>query len=189
MKLAAKPEILNQLEIALRAFEVHPARRELAEREVKLRRELDAIERELNGGPSTPAEADAAVALAEGRAFAPAEADRPAGLRARRQLLRDALEVLERRRGAVDAAVAAELLESLRPAYKAVVAEQARRVRAVAELNDVLREVSESLERAGATGASSVLFPMVFTPAGRWSDAHGSARTFWWEAVEHGFIE
>ncbi len=184
-KPTLEAEMLTMVAAACRAFDEDPRRAALVAREAALRSELDAVERELLGPPA-PAEEDPAAALAEGRE-APAARDRLA-LVQRRQLLHDALAVLARRRGEVDADVARVVLGGLVEPYAQLVAAQARRVRAVAELNDVLREVSESLERAGATGASSVLFPMIFTPAGRWSDPHGAARAFWREAVEHGFV-
>lgn len=184
-------QLLAQTDDALRRFEADPDRRTLADRESALRRDLTELETALTT-LRPPAAEDHAVALAEGRtpasdARAPWRSQR-GPLEERRRLLGEALEVLARRRAETDVRVARAVLGPLVAPYRRVVAEQARRVRAVAEANDGLARVSGELERAGCLGASAILFPMIFHAAGAWADPSSPARYFWREAIEHGFV-
>lgn len=192
---AAKPDVDTLQALAAEAvqkFEAHPDRRVLRERDAKLRGDLERIERALSGLPGAPVEEDPAEALAAGRE--PVRPDwqahhaRRADLEEQRRLVRRALDMLARRQGETDARVTREVLSSLAAPWARSVAEQAHRIRLVAEANDTLSSASELFARSGLVGSSAVLRPMSAHAIGGWADENSHGRAYWNEALEQGFL-
>jgi acyl-CoA reductase-like NAD-dependent aldehyde dehydrogenase len=173
---------------SIRAFENHPERRELAEREAAWRADLAAVEAELADLSVDAGRDDLDLLDAGQSSFRSNPRLRRTELEERRRLLLRTLSALPRKRGELDARVAREVLAPLAEPYRQLVAQQAEAIRKVAERNDLLTEISAALDRSGLIGASHIIYPMNFGAAGSWSDESSSARSYWSEATTAGLL-
>lgn len=163
----------------------------------EIRGQLDQVERQISHvGTLAPSEVDTrsrAEAMLEGRATVSADVLRAEQLGQygflcdRRRVLTEALRLAEARREDLRRRLSAKVHEQIMPAYRRLVGRLADALATVAEVNDDLEIITNTMEREGVSLTG--LRPAQFASAGRATDEYANANVWRRDAVEHGLID